>query len=90
MVTHARVPALDAQNPASLSAVVVGLLRGELRYRGLVISDDFSMLPIYLRPGGVGTAACDGVRAGLDLVLVSYDTDLFYEAMAGLLEGCAR
>jgi beta-N-acetylhexosaminidase len=71
MVGHAAYPALDPdpRRPASLSPpVVTGLLRGSLRFGGLVVSDDLEM-------GAVapidedGRAAVRAVAAGCDLVL---------------------
>ena len=89
MVSHLVVPAVDGSAPASLSpALLRGVARGGLGFDGLLVSDDFSMFPVALGPGGVGGAACRGLAAGLDLVLVAYDTDLYYEAMAALLDGC--
>src|SRR5205085_6970568 len=40
MVGHLNVPALDALAPTSMSAAVLQLLRSELGYPGIVISDD--------------------------------------------------
>ena len=44
MLSHVRLAAVDPSRPASFSEPVVsGLLRGEWRYDGLLITDDFSM-----------------------------------------------
>ena len=45
MVGHISVPCLDASGtPASLSApIITGLLRDEMNYRGLVVTDDLEM-----------------------------------------------
>src|SRR5690606_27886554 len=61
MVTHVSFPAIDSR-PASLSSWWIGdYLRGELRFKGAVISDDLSMTGA----AKAGTAA-DRVRAALD------------------------
>src|SRR5262249_32101516 len=44
MTAHVLVPALDEQRPATLSKrIVTGLLRDELHYNGLIVSDDLEM-----------------------------------------------
>ena len=44
MATHTMYPALDAKNPASLSpAILQGLLREELSYDGVIVTDDLEM-----------------------------------------------
>ncbi len=87
MVGHARVSAIDAENPASLSrALIQGLIREIWGHEGIVVTDDMAMGPIYGRPGGVGPAAVQALNSGVDLLLVSYDGELYYEAMAELLK----
>src|SRR5215813_3332489 len=47
MTAHVLVPALDEQRPASLSRTIVdGLLRRELGYQGVILSDDLEMKEI--------------------------------------------
>ncbi len=76
MIAHLNVPALDPKpdTPASLSApVVTDLLRKELGFDGLVVTDAMEM-------GGVTTlfsdeeAALRAVAAGVDMVLLPLDT----------------
>jgi beta-N-acetylhexosaminidase len=44
MTAHVMFPALDAQRPATLSpAILTGVLRGELGFDGVVVSDDLGM-----------------------------------------------
>jgi len=76
MTAHVLVPALDEQRPASLShAIVTGILRDELKYDGLVVSDDLEMKAIakeYAAP----EAAVLAIAAGCDAMLIcSGDTD---------------
>ncbi|MCB9700491.1 MAG: glycoside hydrolase family 3 protein [Myxococcales bacterium] len=88
MLSHTIVDAIDPEVPASLSEPVVdGLLRGAWGLdRTVLITDDLSMFPISLGPGGVGGASVDALAAGVDLLLISYDPDLYYEAAAELLD----
>jgi beta-N-acetylhexosaminidase len=64
-----RYPALDsAENPATLSqAILEGILRGELKYQGAVISDDLEMAALdHLTPA---EKAVRCIQAGVDLLL---------------------
>jgi beta-N-acetylhexosaminidase len=71
MVSHLMVDAFDPSRPASLSpAVVEGLLRGELGYRGVVISDSLGMLAVsHGKP--VPVSAVEALAAGVDLLIVT-------------------
>jgi beta-N-acetylhexosaminidase len=81
MLGHVTVPELDPDHPASLSRTIVqGLLRGQWGHRGLLITDDLAMGAVYRR--GICTAATQALKAGVDLLLVSYDRDQYYRAMA--------
>ena len=68
MVAHVSFPAVDSR-PASMSSRWIGYLRGELEFKGAVVSDDMSMTGAAV----VGSAA-ERVRlaleAGCDLVLL--------------------
>ena len=73
LVAHVRYPALDPNWPASLSARVVGgLLRGQLGFGGLVLSDDLEMAAVR-EQWGVDGAAVKFLQAGGDLALVCRD-----------------
>jgi beta-N-acetylhexosaminidase len=86
MLGHVAVTALDRDHPASFSqAVVAGLLRGDWRHDGVLITDDFSMGAVYRSRDGIAGASVAAVNAGVDLILVSFDTDQYYAAMHGLL-----
>ena len=73
MTAHVVFPALDPERPATLSeAVVNGLLRGKLGYRGVVVSDDLDMRAISAHVG-VEHAAVAAIRAGCDVLLLCCD-----------------
>ena len=73
MATHTMYPALDAKNPASLSpAILQGLLREELAYDGVIVTDDLEMGAIS-RHYGFDRAGVEAILAGVDLVLVCHD-----------------
>lgn len=70
LVSHNIVVAFDAELPASLSPAVHSLLREELGFEGLIITDDLAMegvAGLY----GVGDAAVLAVLAGNDMLLSS-------------------
>jgi beta-N-acetylhexosaminidase len=86
MLGHARLTALDRKRPVSFSEPVVrGLLRTDWGYEGVLITDDFSMGAVTRSPEGIGGASVEALNAGVDLILVSYDTDQFYLVMHALM-----
>jgi beta-N-acetylhexosaminidase len=86
MLAHVTLTALDRERPVSFSGPVVAkLLRGKWHYGGILITDDFSMAAVYRSRDGIADAAVAALNAGVDLVLVSFDTDQFYSVMDGLL-----
>jgi beta-N-acetylhexosaminidase len=87
MTAHVLVPALDERRPATLSrAVVSGLLREELGFEGLILSDDLEMKAI-ANTYSVPSAAVLAVEAGCDGVLIcqSGDQGLQVEALEALI-----
>ena len=86
LVSHLRYPALDAENPASLSkAIQTDFLRGELGYRGLIITDDVEMgaLAKHYSFRELGVKA---VEAGSDIVLVCHEYPHETDVYLGLLD----
>ena len=76
LVSHTIVPALDGAAPASLSPAVHRLLRQELGFDGVMITDDLIMQAITDRYGEE-QAAILAVQAGNDLLISSdYVTQL--------------
>ncbi len=73
MVGHLDVRAVDPGVPSSLSRLVVdGLLREELGFRGLVLTDSLSMGAV-TEHYGPAKAAVRAVNAGVDVVLMPAD-----------------
>ncbi len=70
MVGHLVYPALDPGRPASLSPAAIGLLRDELGFDGVVVTDDLIMEGAR-RGGTTADAALRAVGAGVDLLVVS-------------------
>lgn len=75
MVAHILLNKIDPQNPASLSkTIITDLLRNELDFRGVVITDDMTMGAI-TKNYDIGNAAVKSVNAGSDIVLVCHGYD---------------
>jgi len=90
MAAHVLVPDLDPDRPASLSpAAIDGLLRGELGFGGVVVTDDLEMGAVS-RGLAVADAALMAVRAGCDAILVCTSRDLQDEACAALAREADR
>jgi beta-N-acetylhexosaminidase len=70
MVGHLLYPALDPEKPASLSPEAVGMLRGELGFGGVIITDDLAMAGAS-GDGPPARAAVEAVKAGADLLIIS-------------------
>ena len=69
MTAHVVVPAIDETRPATLSPRVLRLLRDDLGFRGVVVSDDLDMQAI-AKSWPVPDAAVAAVAAGCDALLV--------------------
>jgi beta-N-acetylhexosaminidase len=89
MSFHGSMPALDSSGlPATLSpAVLTGLLRGELRFRGLIISDAMDMRGVLDTYGAVD-ATKRAVAAGADVLIQPLDVRQTIDAIVdGVREG---
>ncbi|HYN51286.1 MAG TPA: glycoside hydrolase family 3 N-terminal domain-containing protein, partial [Thermoleophilaceae bacterium] len=71
VLSHALYPVTDFTQPASLSrAVATDLLRGELGFAGVAITDDLAD-PAITTPYSVSDATLQALRAGADMVWIS-------------------
>jgi beta-N-acetylhexosaminidase len=86
MTAHVLVPSLDEKVPATLSPHVVhDLLRSELRFDGVILSDDLEMKAV-ANAYAVPDAAVLALRAGCDGVLIcSGDHDTQAAALEALV-----
>jgi beta-N-acetylhexosaminidase len=70
MTAHVLVPSLDETRPATLSPRIVGtLLREELGFQGVVLSDDLEMKAIAAHYD-VPAAAVEAIASGCDAMLI--------------------
>jgi beta-N-acetylhexosaminidase len=75
MMSSARYPRLDPRNRAVFSARIIGMLRDELGFDGLVVSDDLGQARA-VQDVPVGRRAVAFVAAGGDLVLTVLTADV--------------
>jgi beta-N-acetylhexosaminidase len=88
MPGHLRLPELTGDLPASLSpAAMTGLLRGDLGFSGVTISDALEMRAVSGRYG-ITEAAVMAIIAGVDLLCLGRDTseEVYHAIVAALSE----
>jgi len=90
MVAHVTVPALepDPNRVATTSpAIVTGLLKKQLGFKGLVVTDALDMGGLMrLYQNDTGRAAVEAFKAGNDMLLIPADLDASYQAMLKAVE----
>ena len=80
MLGHVILAELDARYPVSFSRrIVQQLIRGEWGYQGLLVTDDLTMGAAYNR--GLCEATVRAIDAGVDLLLIAFDHDKYFDAM---------
>ncbi|MCJ7687736.1 MAG: beta-N-acetylhexosaminidase, partial [Clostridiaceae bacterium] len=75
MIAHILLPKIDSENPSSLSKIfITTILRGDLNFNGVIITDDMTMGAI-VKNYNIGEAAVKSIKAGTDIVLVCHGYD---------------
>jgi beta-N-acetylhexosaminidase len=87
MSGHLVVPALDPSgDPATLSRpILTGILRQELGYRGVIVTDSLAMQGVRDKYGD-GEVAVRAVLAGVDTLLMAPDMDAAYTSVLAAVE----
>jgi len=85
MVSHNTVTAIDPEKPASLSDKVYTLLRSELGFQGVAITDDLDMGA--LKGYSDGEAAVLAIQAGGDLLIAADFQTQFEAVLTAVQEG---
>lgn len=92
MIAHAAYPNLDLQErdqngkllPSSLSFnIVTKLLRQEIGFKGLVVTDDLEMGAI-LKNYGIGEACKMAIKAGVDMLLICANPEAVKEGFRAI------
>lgn len=85
MLAHVSLDRIDTGVPASRSKrIVTGILRDQWGFRGIAITDDLTMGAV--EHAGFCRAIEGALNAGIDLLLVSWDTDKIYPALRCALD----
>jgi len=90
MTAHIRVPVLTGDLPATLSrAAMFDLLRREMGFTGVVVTDALEMNGVAGPAGGTAKAAARALAAGNDLLCLGsrVDAELVEESVAEILAG---
>jgi beta-N-acetylhexosaminidase len=87
MTAHITAPALDPDNvPSTVSRrVLTGLLREELGFKGLIVTDALNMAGI-TQPYPGGQAAVRAIEAGADVLLAPPNPDVVIRAVMAAVE----
>ena len=85
MVSHQLAVRIDPDFPASLSAKVIGLLRDELGFRGVIITDALRMAAVHDQYGS-GEACVRAIEAGADMLLLPANFNIAYEKVMEAVE----
>ncbi len=90
MVTHILVPAVDPNLPASLSpTLITGVLRQQLGFNGVVITDDLTMGALSSR-WTLPEAAVLAIKAGTDVVTGAANSAMVEEVTGALKQALAQ
>jgi beta-N-acetylhexosaminidase len=85
MVAHVTVPALDAAEnrvATTSKAIVDGLLKEEMGFKGIVVTDALDMAGLTrLYANDIGRAAVEAFQAGNDLLIIPADLAKSYRAV---------
>ncbi len=73
MAAHILLPQIDSEYPSSMSQQIIsGLLRQQLNFSGVIITDDMTMKAI-TNNYDIGNAAVQSVKSGSDMIMVAHD-----------------
>lgn len=81
MLTHTIIKAIDAERPASLSPDVVNLIRSEMGFDGVIVSDGLEMGAVIEYSGDSAKVCIMAVSAGVDILCVPKDPIEDYKAV---------
>lgn len=86
MINHNIINCLDSKHPASLSPAVVKVIRNELGFNGVIMTDDLSMSAITKYTDGKN-AAVSAVIAGSDMLISSDFVNQYNAVLSAVKNG---
>lgn len=86
MLSHIIVSAIDPEQPVSVSAKAVNILRNNLAFDGVIITDDLAMAGI-TNFSETGYAALDAIMAGCDMLCCSNWPEQYPAVLAACQDG---
>ena len=92
MVGHGHYPAFDGPKPVPASVsrnVMTKLLRGQMGYAGLILTDDMEMGAI-AQLGSLEDAVVEACRAGADVILVCHSAEKALAAHEALMKAAEQ
>jgi len=70
MTAHVMIPSLDPKYCATLSTTILDLLRTELQFEGVIISDSLKMKALFYQYNSLEELALQAFLAGCDILLI--------------------
>ncbi len=90
MTAHTIFPAFDKEFPATLShKILTGLLRGEMGFKGVIVSDAIGMAAI-LKKWPLPQACAMAIKAGVDTILLKADDESRAQCLFGIKSAIER
>ena len=86
LVSHTIIADIDDQYPASLSPAVHRMIREDMGYEGVILTDDLAMQAI-TKAYGTGEAAVLAVQAGNDLLCSSHYQEQYKAVLDAVQDG---
>lgn len=84
MTAHTIFPAFDTEYPATLSKkILTDLLRGEMGFKGVIVSDAIGMAAI-LKKWPLPLACAMAIKAGVDTILLKADDESRSQCLFGI------
>jgi beta-N-acetylhexosaminidase len=90
MTAHTIFPAFDKEYPATLSSkILTDLLRGEMGFQGVIVSDAIGMAAI-LKKWPLPQACAMAIKAGVDTILLKADDESRAQCFFGIKSAVER
>lgn len=89
LMGHIIVKELDDKEPASLSPRAVELLREDMGFKGVIITDDLTMGAI-ADHYDMGAASVKALKAGADIIMIAHGDELLQDGIKGVKQALSE